>query len=1073
MICARCSRENKAGRKFCAACGAALPLACPACGFENDPDDAFCGGCGRALGAAPAAPPPSAPPPSAPPPSAPGRVAPGEAERRQLTVLFSDLVGSTALSTRLDPEDLGDLIRGYQEVCAAEVARWEGYIARYMGDGILVYFGWPRAHEDDAQRAVRAGLGIVQAARPLGVSVRVGVATGVAVVGDLVGAGSAQEQAVVGETPNLAARMQSLAAADTVAVSESTARLLGGLFETEDLGPHALKGFDEPVRAYRVVRPRDVASRFEARRTGGLAPMVGRERELGLLTDRWAATRGGDGQVVLLGSEAGLGKSRLVAALEESIAGEPHRIVRLQGSAHQQTSPLRPAIEWLVRAAGIEPDDPPSRRLERLEALVPPAVRADRVPFLAELLSIPTDGRWDVSSLPAARKKELALAALVGQITDGAKERPTLVLFEDVQWADPSSETLIDRLVDRAASCHCFVLLTFRSELSPRWAGRAHATQLGLARLTPPQSRALLAALAGDRALPPAAVDAIVARADGVPLFLEELGRGALESGALAIPATLQESLLARLDRLPGSREVAQTAAVLGREFEIETLAVALERAPALVRPALDELVGAALLLDHGEGRYSFKHALVRDVAYESLLRRTRRAMHAAVARALQAARGVADAQPELVAYHLEAAGEPDVAVTWWQRAAKRAEAQWSYAEAAAHLARAIALSDPPDLDAERAARLVALRIEQANALRVVERFEQALAALDAALPVAERFDLAELLSRLHFTRGNLLFWLQRNDDCMAAHTLALTEARRAGSAEAEARAHGGLGDAHYARGAMTSALASFRQCVELARENGFPEIEADNLPMVGDSWMWLGDPATALPDFSRAVALAEQTRRPRAETIARGGYGGALADLGRIEEAATELRRAAEIARRLGAPGLELSARVGLVDVLEGTGRIAEARAALVTLMETVTGRGAEFFGPSARSRLARLDGDRELLRASLDALGEGLSSWHMGLPWLFTDHARSALDLGDWDGLERVLRLAAGHPPPEPMPYMDARLRCFAALGAVRRGLRDDATRAAVAQALQALASVGHPFTIRKYEEELAAAF
>jgi class 3 adenylate cyclase/tetratricopeptide (TPR) repeat protein len=986
-------------------------------------------------------------------------------------VLFSDLVGSTALSTRLDPEDLRDIVRAYQEACASEVTRWDGFIARYMGDGVLVYFGWPRAHEDDAERAVRAGLGIVAAAAPLGISVRVGIATGISVVGDLVGAGSAQEQAALGETPNLAARLEALAAPDTVVISEATRGLLGGLFETEDLGAHGAKGFDEPVRAHRVVRPRDVTSRFEARRAGGLAPMVGRERELGLLTERWAAARGGEGQVVLLGSEAGLGKSRLVAAFEESIAGEPHRLVRMQGSSHQRTSPLRPALDWLAREAGLQPDDAPERRLERLEAIMAPEVRAERVPFLAELLGIPIEGKWPGADLPAARKKELALGAFVGQIANGTADRPAIVLFEDVQWADPSSEALLDRLVDRAACCHCLVLLTFRAGHAVRWTGRAHATQLGLVRLTAAQSHAVLASLAGGRDLPAEVADAIVARADGVPLFLEELGRGALESGALAIPASLQESLLARLDRLPGSREVAQAAAVLGRELDADTLSATLGRSLAEVRPALDELVGAALLLDHGDGRYSFKHALVRDVAYESLLRKARRALHAAAARALAQNADVAKTQPELVAGHLERSGDVASAIDWWRRAATLAESQWSYAEAAADLERAIALASSEELDAERAARVVSLRIDQATALRVVDRRAEAHDALDKALPIAERFDLAELLSKLHFTRGNLLFWQGRIDECMEAHTRALANARRAGSPEAEARAHGGLGDAHYGRGAMTSARDSFTRCVEHARSHGCHTIEADNLFMLSETKTWLGEPDGRRAIFERGVALAVELRRPRAEALSRAGLSWERLEAGEIAESIAEAERASRVARRLGASAIQMAGQYQVSGILEAAGRDSEALAVLEEVLQKTT-PGGEFFKPTMLGALARLRGDRALLSEAYALAEPRFSPWHMGLLWFFVEVAKSALALGEPEMLARAVKDSIRHAPPEPVPYAAVRLRCFETVGALRAGRRDDATLEAAHECAEALARQGNPFTMRTFAAELAAA-
>jgi hypothetical protein len=454
----------------------------------------------------------------------------------------------------------------------------------------LAYFGYPRAHEDDAERCVRAALGIVAACADLGAEVRLGIATGLAVVGDLIGAGAAEERTVVGETPNLAARLQALAAPGRIVISQTTVDLLHGRFDIEALGTHTLKGFAEPVPVFAVKGERAAESRFEARRRAGLAPLTGRERELGLLEDRWSTARGGDGQVVLLVAEAGLGKSRLLEALEQAVGAEAHHLVRLQAAAHQQASPLRPVIDWLSRAAGCLPGDPAARCFERVEAIVPVASRRERMPHLASLLSLPPDARYPEPDLPPERRKEVVLQAVVGQIEDLARERPVLIVIEDAQWADATSLELIDRLVDRAETLRLLLVVTGRPELRPRWAMRPHTTQLTLNRLTGAQSASLVRALTADRRAAPEVVTRLIERGDGVPLFLEELCRGALDAGMLAIPATLHESLLARLDRLPASREVAQAAAVLGREFNLDLLSAVTGRPLQPLQRALDEL---------------------------------------------------------------------------------------------------------------------------------------------------------------------------------------------------------------------------------------------------------------------------------------------------------------------------------------------------------------------------------------------------------------------------------------------------------------------------------------------------
>ena len=808
--------------------------------------------------------------------------------------MFCDLVGSTSLSTRVDPEDLRDLMRSFQERAAAQIAHFDGFIARYMGDGILVYFGYPRAHEDDAERCVRAALGIVEACAGLGAEVRLGIATGLAVVGDLIGAGASEERTVVGEAPNLAARLQALAPPGGIVISQATLDLLHGRFDVEALGPRALKGFGDPVPAFAVKGARDAESRFEARRRAGLAPLTGRERELGLLEDRWSTARGGDGQVVLLVSEAGLGKSRLLAALEQAIDSEAHHLVRLQASPHLQASPLRPAIDWLSRAAGWLPGDPPTRRFERLEAVVPVASRGERLPHLASLLSLPPDPRYPMPDLPAERRKEVVLQALIGQIEELARAQPVLVVIEDAQWADATTLELIDRLVDRAESLRLLLVVTGRPELRPRWASRPHATQLTLNRLTGAQSAALVRAMTAERPVAADVVTRLVERADGVPLFLEELCRGALDAGMLAIPATLHESLLARLDRLPASREVAQAAAVLGREFNLDLLSVVTGRPQQPLERALDELVDEAVIIDHGGGRYSFRHSLVRDVAYQSLLRRPRQKLHGAAARVLIEAAAQSDSQPELVAMHLAEAGDTAQAIDWWERAARRADQNWNFGEAITHRERALALMEPADAikTPESAARRITLEIDRANSLRLAERHEEGLAVLDGAEPLCARFDLPALMSRLCFTRGNMLFQTGRAAECAAAHDRALAEARRAGSVEAEARALGGLGDAHYMRGAFASSRAAFAKCVETAAANGLSEIECDNLPMLAMSSVWLGDLAGARALAERAMELAGTLRRPRAAGVASNALALILCELGEFDAAIEVARR-------------------------------------------------------------------------------------------------------------------------------------------------------------------------------------
>jgi class 3 adenylate cyclase len=653
-----------------------------------------------------------------PGPTLPGAPAPRqEAERRQLTVMFVDLVGSTELTARLDPEDMSAVIRAYQNTVAGEITCFEGHIAKYMGDGVLAYFGWPRAHEDDAERAVRAGLAIAAAVptlvTPAGgpLAARVGVATGLVVVGDLIGEGGAREEAVVGETPNLAARLQALAEPGTVVVAGATRRLVGGLFDLEDLGPRGLKGIDAPVRAFAVAGARTVEDRFEARQGGAPLPLVGRDQELALLLDRWRLARGGEGQVVLLSGEPGIGKSRLVLALRERLRAEPRTSARYNCSPFHRNSALHPVVEQLARAAGFDSGDDTGTRLAKLETLVAQTTAPDGVvPYLADLLGVPPGDHHALPPLTPQERKARTFQALLTQLEGLARPNPVLLLLEDAHWCDPTTLELFDRVVDRAASLPVLLLITFRPEFAPPWAVLAHVTTLALSRLGRADAGAIADQVAGGRELPAELLNAIVGRTDGVPLFVEELTKAVLEMGLLrpeidryvlqgplpplAIPDTLQGSLLARLDRLAPVKEVAQVGAVIGREFSHALLGIVAGTEGDRLTEALDQLVRAGLVFRHGspaEPFYAFKHALVQEAAYQSLLKSRRQQLHTRVADALEAGlAGESNASPEILAHHLTEAGLRARALPAWLAAGEWAWRRSAYKEAIAHLRRGL-----------------------------------------------------------------------------------------------------------------------------------------------------------------------------------------------------------------------------------------------------------------------------------------------------------------------------------------------------------------------------------------------
>jgi class 3 adenylate cyclase/predicted ATPase len=634
--------------------------------------------------------------------SAPTSPPPIDAERRQLTVMFCDLVGSTELSARLDPEDLREVIAAYHRAVADAVRSLDGFVAKYMGDGVLVYFGYPRAHEDDAERAVRAGLGVIDAVGRLDVKsvalrARVGIATGLVVVGDLIGEGSAQEQSVVGETPNLAARLQALAEPNTVVIAPSTRRLLGGLFEYRDLGAVEAKGIAAPVPAWQVLRPSAVESRFEALRGSALTPLVGRDEEIELLLRRWERAKGSDGQVVLISGEPGIGKSRIAAALAERLHGKPHVRLRYFCSPYYQDSALYPFIEQLSRAASFTPDDSPTVRLEKLESLLfraaPPG---EDVALIADLLSLPNSERHPLPSLSPQRKKERTLEALLRQLVGLAREQPVIMVFEDAHWIDPTSRELLDLIVEQAGGLPVLLLVTFRSEFQPPWTGQPQVTTLTLNRLDRRDRTVLVEQIALGKALPDEVVGQIADRTDGVPLFVEELTKSVLESGVplVGIPITLHDSLMARLDRLSSVRRVAQIGAAIGREFSYQLLRAVSHVPDEELQTALARLVASGLVFQRGtppDAVYAFKHALVQDAAHASLLRSSRQQLHAQIAEALEAhSPEIMENQPELLAQHYAEAGLAERAIACWGKAGRRSAARSAMPEAAAQFQKGL-----------------------------------------------------------------------------------------------------------------------------------------------------------------------------------------------------------------------------------------------------------------------------------------------------------------------------------------------------------------------------------------------
>lgn len=644
----------------------------------------------------PTAPAPDAEPEPQPQPLKSVRRPRGEAERRQLTVMFVDLVGSTALSNRLDPEEMSAVIKRYQDAISVEVERYSGHIARFMGDGALCYFGWPVAHEDAAARAVLTALAITSSVAGLTVggevlACRVGIATGLVVVGDLVGAEGAQEETVVGDTPNLAARLQTEAKPGQVLVAGETWRLLNGAFEANRLAPRPLKGFRQPVTMYEVTGEIGHQIRFDGRAGLDLGAMEGRDQELALLCERWENSKSGEGQAVLLVGEAGIGKSRISRALLDRISGEDHVRVRYQCSPHHGDTPLWPVTEHLAQACGYGPDDAPAAKLDALVRLLADnaTLEDEQISLFADLLGLDHAGRYPRLEMTPQSRREATFEALIGLLSALAGHAPLIVHLEDAHWIDPTTLELISHTLDRIAEKPVMMLITTRPDNQPRLAAHPHVTRLTLNRLGRAGVEKIVRRLGGER-LPVETIDAIIERTDGVPLYVEELTKALVEDGQAHVPASLYDTLMARLDRIPEVKAVAQIASVIGREFDHELLAAVAGLDESALRDALVQLQSVELVFRRGgvaAGRYMFKHALVRDAAYESLLKSRRREIHQTIYHALEAGQRTL---PELLAHHASRAGMVSEAVRHARRAAEAALERPAYAEALTHLEMAL-----------------------------------------------------------------------------------------------------------------------------------------------------------------------------------------------------------------------------------------------------------------------------------------------------------------------------------------------------------------------------------------------
>ncbi len=962
------------------------------------------------------------------------------AERRQLTVMFCDLVGSTALSTQLDPEELREVIRAYRETCAAAISEFGGYLAKYIGDGLLVYFGYPQAHEDDAQRAVRTALGIVEAIQqlsfpiiqlPRSLQVRIGIHTGLVVAGEM-GVGDQPEPlAIVGETPNIAARLQEQAQPNSVVISPTTYRLTTGLFHCEELGLRVLKGLSTPLALYQVVRESAVQSRFEAAVQTGLTPLVGRTEELELLRRRWEQAKQGAGQVVLLSGEPGVGKSRLVQELKEHVNAEGTPCIEFRCSSYHQNSALYPIIEHLQRLLQFARDDTSAAKLEKLQQRLSHYrfPQAETVPLLTALLSLPHPEDSPALTLSPQKQKEKAQAALVAWLVEEAERQPVSTIWEDLHWADPSTLEVLTLFVDQVPTTRFLALLTFRPEFIPPWGNRSHLSQITLGRLGRSEVEMMAQRVTGGKALPAEVLQQIVAKTDGVPLFVEELTKTVVESGLLsavndhyelsgplpplAIPTTLQDSLMARLDRLATVKEIAQLGAALGREFSYELLHAVSPLDEATLQRGLKQLVEAELVYQRGllpQVQYLFKHALIQDIAYQSMLKSTRQQYHRRIAQVLEGQfPEIRKTQPELVAHHYTRSGQMEKAVEYLHLAGQQAVQRSAHVEAIHQLTAALELLTAlPDTRA-RTQRELALHLALGLPLQVT----RGVSSPDVLTTLTRARELCQQLGetrRLFPILSGLLLFHHVRGELPAARELGeqlLSLAQREQEPALLMEAHCALGSSLFPPGEFSAAHAHLVQGLTLydAQHRYAPEFFYGGLePGVfglaeAARVLWyLGYPDRALEKSQAARTLAQERSHPFSVAVAQGfaamvhqlrrestlthkwaeavvtlareqGFpvwlgqgavlqGWALAERGQLDEGMRQMRHGLATRQAVGA---KLSQSYNVALLAEAYGRAGQAEEGLATLAEALTvvdNTGERFY----EAELYRLKGELTL---------------------------------------------------------------------------------------------------------------
>ena len=871
MRCSNCGSENPAAKRFCSECGAGFPRACPQCGAENAPAAKFCGECGAPLKPAVRT------PVSETAPITPREIA---GERRHLTVLFCDLVGSTEISARLDPEEWREIEADYLGAAQEAITRFDGFVAKYLGDGVMAYFGWPEAHDNDAERAARAGLAILESVSVLNqrdghpkLSVRVGIDSGTVVIGK--GGGSDSE--VFGDTANIASRVQSAADPNTVLVSPAANRLISGLFVVEDRGAHQLKGIPEPLELYRIVRLSGARSRLAASAVHGLTPFVGRGDEMGLLWNRWERASEGDGQVVFIVGEAGIGKSRLVRQFRERLAGTPHTWNECSGATYFQNTPFYPITEMIQQGFAQRGDETNEDKLSELDRVLQLAGLnpADAVPLIAPMLNVTMGEKYPPPPLSPEQQRKRLLAILARWLFGSARAQPLVMAVEDLHWFDASTLELMQLLVEQGATSPLLLLCTARPEFRAPWTLRTHHTHLTLNKLSARDVRELVGQVVATRALSADAIDNVIERTGGVPLFVEELTRAVIERGdakptAREIPATLHDSLMARLDRLGRAKEAAQIASVIGREFSFGLLLAISAMPEDDLQSALTKLGDAELIYARGippEATYSFKHALIQDAAYEALLKSRRRELHRRVAVAMtEKSPALAETQLEVVARHWADAGETEAAIAAWRKAADSVFERHAFKEAEEAYRQAIALLKNVAESRERDERELELMDRFAKVLQLTQGWT-APEASDAAAHARALAEKNDNLAQLVVQMVGSFTTVATKGDLPAACRLAdqmLELARREGSPTTLGLAYACQVLSCYFRGDLTGAEKHFAAGASML------EAGAQKFPLLGAgfgfgshvAWM-LGFTEMARDRIRRSIAGAHDLKSP------------------------------------------------------------------------------------------------------------------------------------------------------------------------------------------------------------------